>query len=107
MDFDKLKEKYSTESVDDGWYGHTNGDWVLLEDLSVGEEIWLDDDQFKVVEMELEYNEDAYSSEVHIVIKTGGEYFKLTGRKDSYGGSSWNDSWDRVSPHTRTEVYYA
>lgn len=107
MDFDKLKDKYSVESANDDWYGYQNNDWILLEDLPVGQPVWLDDDVFTVVEMDLDYDHDLYSNEVHIVINTGGEYFKLVGRKNSYGESSWNDSWTRVTPKTRTEVYYA
>lgn len=108
MDFDKLKKKYSRIVEQGDWWDYEYGDgtWVLLEDLPVGQPVWLDEDVFTVVEMQLDYDHDLYTSQVHIVINTQGEYFKLVGRKNSYGESSWNDSWSRVKPRERTVVTY-
>lgn len=82
---------------------HVGGVFRLLEEFPQGVPFWVVElGVVTLVDHDLNHDFDWDSNPVWMVFKIDGSLYKITGYKDSYGGSSWTGEFRKVSESTET-----
>lgn len=61
---------------------------------------------FELMSASLGDDYESGNAECSVVVKSGNSFYKIQGWTSSYGTPNFNNSWQTVTPKTKTVIYY-